>query len=206
MGATTRLLDQWYAGDKQALQSLLDLHSTWVVGQARRLLGPNLRTKLELGDIVQEACFRFLKYPPQFRLANEPHFRNFLLQQIKNAITERHEWFRAQRRVPHGLIELLAVQANRVGERPSSKLRTLERHELFQAALRAVSEYDQRLIRYCIDEASYETVARELKVSFEAARKRIARAMKRLAQVAKRLDRESFGKRQRGPNEASAQE
>ena len=124
MGTSTRLLGEWYAGDKHALAELFELHSPWIVTKSRRLLGANLREKLETGDIVQEANLRFLKYPPSFRLVNEGHFRAFLSKQITNAISERHEWFNAKRRRRGGLYDLLSLQSDLRDERPTKP----ERH------------------------------------------------------------------------------
>jgi RNA polymerase sigma-70 factor (ECF subfamily) len=95
---TTELLLRWNEGDAGALQSLLEKHMEWIRATVTRQLGPELRSKLETGDLVQEAMLDFLQYGPRIKPANGGQFRAVVSAIVINALRDRYAWFRAKRR------------------------------------------------------------------------------------------------------------
>ena len=52
---TTVLLQRWHAGDRHALEALVETHMEWISLHVKRRLGPALRARAETGDYVQDA-------------------------------------------------------------------------------------------------------------------------------------------------------
>lgn len=95
---TTLLLQRWQAGERAALDQLLEAHLDWIKAELDRRLGPRLRQKAETGDYVQETIVEFLRYGPRFTLSNGRQFRALLAKIAENVLRGNHDWWRAQRR------------------------------------------------------------------------------------------------------------
>ena len=192
MGQSTRLLKDWYSGKEEALAELLRMHLPWVEAKARALLGPDLRSRLDTGDVVQEACVRFLEYRPTFLVENERHLRSLLLLQVRNAITERLAWFTAERRNPLSLAEVFECQeyGREVG-RPSDNINRDERFELCVLAMQLLSPDDQNVVMFRL-EHGLAKLAEHMGVTVDAARMRSQRALVRLTRNSRRLEEEGL--------------
>ena len=86
MGAdeTLRLLEQWHAGDNDALGALLDRDLGWISSYVHRRLGPDLRRMGDTEDFVQEAVIKVLRHGPRFVLSDREHFRALLGKIVLN--------------------------------------------------------------------------------------------------------------------------
>ncbi|MBI2387690.1 MAG: sigma-70 family RNA polymerase sigma factor [Elusimicrobia bacterium] len=92
------LIRQAKAGDAEALNALFDRYSARVLQIVRLRLGPSLRAKLESQDIVQDAFTRAVNGFDHFELRHEGAFIHWLGELVRNAINDRYDQFRAQKR------------------------------------------------------------------------------------------------------------
>jgi len=92
------LIRQAKKGDKEALNLLLKRYSPRVLQIVRARLGPGLRAKLDSQDILQEAFIRAVKGFDGYEIRGEGKFLYWLSRLVKNAICDRHDYFRADKR------------------------------------------------------------------------------------------------------------
>ncbi|MCK5944363.1 MAG: sigma-70 family RNA polymerase sigma factor [Planctomycetes bacterium] len=95
---TTLLLDRWHAGEREALDQLLEQHLPWIRQRVHARLGPMLRGRAETGDFVQESLLEFLRWGPRFRIANGASFRALLARICEHVLCDGAHWWTAQRR------------------------------------------------------------------------------------------------------------
>lgn len=92
------LIRQAKAGDADALNALFRKYSPRVLQIVRLRLSPSLRGKLESQDIVQDAFTRAVKSFESFEVRHEGAFLHWMGELVRNAINDRYDQFRAQKR------------------------------------------------------------------------------------------------------------
>lgn len=180
---TTQLLQRWYAGDEGALDALLADCLPWIRSRVQQRLGPQLRRKLETGDVVQDALMRFLADGPRLQIRNSGHLRGILARIVENVLCDKADWFSAKRRAlarecalgDHGALTDDA-------DGPATLLATDENHDRVRLALELLEPEARRLVVLrAWDGLSFIEIGEQLGISQKAADTRYRRALARLA-------------------------
>lgn len=180
---TTQLLERWYAGDEGALDALLADCLPWIRSRVQQRLGPQLRRKLETGDVVQDALMRFLADGPRLQIRNSGHLRGILARIVENVLCDKADWFSAKRRAlarecalgDHGALPDDA-------DGPATLLATDENHDRVRLALELLEPEARRLVVLrAWDGLSFIEIGEQLGISQKAADTRYRRALARLA-------------------------
>lgn len=184
---TLELLERWHAGDRAALDALIQRDLPWVEAHVRRRLGKLLRAKAETQDYVQQALVEFLEYGPRFVIANRRHFRALLARIAENVLRGAHDHFTAQRRAaarerPLAPDSVLVLDPSlRQGERPSEAAEAAEWRDVVRLALELLEPQDRDLILWRDWEGEpFARIGERLGVSADAARMRYYPALARL--------------------------
>ncbi len=184
---TGELLQRWYAGDKKALDDLLQQHLPWIRDQVHRRLGGALREKADTGDIVQDSILQFLKYGPRFLMTNGKQFRALLARIVENVLRDKHDFFMARRRqmareqpLPTDTVLSLDPPMANV-ESPSAVMQRREEEAWIRMALELLAPEDRMIIiKRDWDRSSFKEVGDELHITEAAAQMRYHRALVRL--------------------------
>ena len=185
---TALLLDSWNAGDRTALDSLLERHLPWIELLVRRRLGPRLRRKHQTGDIVQEAVVKFLRYGPRIQIASDDAFRALFARIVENVLRDENDWFAARRRSlalekPLPSTTILHLQAVRGTEdSPSRVVQKQEQEAWIRLGIELLDPKERTiLVLHEWDRESFLKIGKRYGISKDAARMRFQRALKRLA-------------------------
>lgn len=183
---TAQLLERWHAGDRAALDELLQRNVGWIEAFVRRRLGPEIRAKEETFDAVQDAVVDILTYGPRFVVSDGDRFRALLGRMVENNLRDKHAFYKAHRRnqdreVPFVSESVLHLDgASR--DTPSQAAVQDERAEFVRLALELLAPEDREVIvlrEY--DGLSFPEIAERLELTDNAARMRYQRALPRLA-------------------------
>src|ERR1041385_3859003 len=142
---TVLLLRRWHAGDRGALDLLLERDLAWVRERVRRRLGPLLRAKAQTDDFVQDAVVEVLRYAPRFEVADRSQFRALLARIVENVLRDEHDRFSAKRRAIRRELPFPAGEEDR-GPADDSSLRPsrLAEREEWESCIRfALALLDQ---------------------------------------------------------------
>ena len=183
------LLRRWFqARDQAALDALLRRCWSHLHRYAHDRLGHHLRSKEDTGDVVQEAVLDFMRYTPSFEVANEQHLRALLYKLVDGVLAGHHHWFARMRRdvarerpLPSGTTVGLEPAGAR-DPSPSKAAQADEREASLRLAITSLPPLDQKIvILRTYKSASFVDIAAEVGLGEEAARKRYARALKKLS-------------------------
>ena len=191
---TTLLLDRWHAGDRVALDRLLDEYLPWIRKRVHARLGPMLRGRAETGDFVQESLVEFLRWGPRFRIANGKAFRALLARISERVLCDGANWWTAQRRDisrERAFDSVLLLDPPRAND-PTPSQQTMQRDQQawVHLGLEMLSSDERRVIvlRH-FEELPFAVVGEQLGTSEVTARKRYERAMITLTGAVTRLRR-----------------
>ncbi len=184
-------------GDPDALGELLTQRDRkWIQRLARSLLGQRLRAEVDSGDVVQTALTRILAGARRhaFDWVQDRRSLNRLLatkveQTIRNEARARNAVKRggADAVRVDGDVERLAMSKEPA---PLESLVTHESADFLALARSALSSRDRRLLKLRLDEGlGYDEIGEILGMSAESARRAKNRAVKRLAEIIRRLER-----------------
>lgn len=185
MPDTTRvLLDRWQGGDRKALEELVARHMEFLLRRVRQRIGQRIRARDESRDVVQEVAIEALQCVPRFKIASDDAFRRLLAQMVENTLRDRGEFWRAARRdlarqrpLPDDTVLDLDAPGSTSGE--AARREGIER---VRFALEFLNSGDREaILRRDYQRESFLEIGRGLGISEEAARKRHARAIVRLA-------------------------
>jgi RNA polymerase sigma-70 factor (ECF subfamily) len=184
---TLTLLRRWHAGERAALDALIERHLDWVRDYVRRRLGPELRGRAETQDVVHDGLVRVLQYMPRFELADEDQFRALVARIVENTIRDQN------RRMHRGLRDVdrehergdsvlrLDPPAAEI-TRPSQHVSRDEHRAWVRLAIEFLGAEDRDVILLReADGLEFAAIAERLGVTEDAARKRFQRALPRLA-------------------------
>ena len=191
---TSRLLEQWHAGDKHALAALIELHLPWLRNHIARRLGGFLRQHGDTTDYLQDAMVEFLEYSPRFQVRGSGQFRSLLARVAENTMRDRNDWFHRQRRdlarntvLPNDSV-LQLDPALLCSTTPSRFAATNEARNWVRLGLELLEAEDRKiLIQHEYENQSFVTIGKEVGLSANAVRMRWVRAVARLAQLLKEL-------------------
>lgn len=173
---------------------ILERHLPWIQKYVHHKLGRFLRTKLETGDIVQEATISFLKYGPRFKLINEKAFRSLLCRIVENALSNNYEWFTACRRnisieKPLPTDSVLNLDPPQREQATPSKIAQQHEEEAWlRLGLELLDPEERRVIvMHHWELLSFNEIGKVLGLSREGARSRFIRALERLIETVESL-------------------
>ncbi len=191
---TAVLLQRWHAGDRQALETLLERDLPWIRAQVDRRLGDLLRAKADTQDYVQEAMVEVLKYGPRFVMADRRKFRSLLARIIENVLRDQHDHHNAQRRAAHRQKSMpqdsiLDLDGSlRSVTRPSEHAMRSERESWVRLAMELLPPDDRKVVLLrSWHELPFEDIAKEFGCTVDAARMRFNRALPKLARKIEEL-------------------
>lgn len=197
---TTELLRRWNRGDEAALQELIAHHLPWIRAHVSERLGDLLRAKEETGDIVQGALLEFLRYGPRFELANEAHLRALLARIAENVLRDRYDFHSRRRRqaaretpLPADGVLMLDPSA-RDATQPSEALERKQWQAWVRLALELLDPADREVIVLRQwDNLEFAEIAERLGLAVDTTRMRFHRALPKLADKIKQLQRGDLG-------------
>ena len=188
------------AGDREAVESLLNRNLPALRAWVRLRCGPMLRARESASDIVQSACREVLRDIHRFRWNGEAGFRAWLYQATARKIADRAEHWQAQKRDAAREVPLHGGGSDGDGEvldvyrsfcSPSAAAAGREMMERIEKAFEVLDEPSRDIIVMSrIAGMSGAEVAKELGISEAAGRQRLFRA---LASLAEALEKQGVG-------------
>ncbi len=188
------LLLRWHAGDRAALDVLIERDLPWIRERVARRLGPLLRARGTADDYVQQALVEVLSFAPRFVMEDHSQFRALLARIIENVLRDQNDWYRRKRRnlhqerpLPSDSVLMLDRPRDSV-TRPSENAVRDEQQAYTRLALELLEPEDRKLVLLREwDGLEFASVGNELGISADAARMRFRRAIARLARKVEEL-------------------
>lgn len=197
---TLVLLERWHAGDRSALETLLERDLAWIRDRVERRLGPKLRAVGEVEDFVQDAVLEALEYSPRFLMADKPQFRALIARLTENVLRDRIAYLGAKKRDHGGRMKpardtILAMDpAAQSVARPSQVAAGDEERAWLHLALEMLGSEDRRVVREReFDGRSFVDIAADMGVGEDAVRKRFTRAIGKLARLVADIKSKGIG-------------
>lgn len=186
--STVDLVARIQEGDREAFNELFGRYLTRVENLVRSRLGPELRTRESISDIVQEAYLEALRTFDRFEVRGPQGFFRWLSVIVEHKIIDAHRHhFGAARRDARRQVSLeapaAAVPPAREDETPSQiVLRAEAGRRLREALLRLPPDYRRVIELRQFEGLTSAEVGRRMNRSPEAVRALLVRALRRLAQ------------------------
>jgi RNA polymerase sigma-70 factor (ECF subfamily) len=153
---TVELVRRVHAGDEAAREELFTRYYPRVLGAVRRRLGPRLRSKVEVEDVVQDSFCRMLRQLPSFRISGENCFTHWVTQVVIREIYALAERFDTEKRNPQRELPLDPRSSDDSSDEshepadtslePGLKALRAERIDLLQEEMEKLSEQQRELI------------------------------------------------------------
>ena len=181
------------AGDRTALEALLQRYLPRLSAFVRARLDPSLRARESGTDFIQSACREALAHADTFTYRGEEEFRGWLFTIALNKIRQRVEHFATQKRGAGGKAAPLpdsgVVDARATFNSPSQVAMGHELEERMQHALDQLpEEYREVITLSRIAGLSHTEIARHMNRSEGAVRVLLSRALLRLVAVMQERD------------------
>lgn len=177
---TQSLIERAQAGDRDAFGRLIEEHRERLEEVVRIRLGPHLRGRLEVEDVLQEAFLKAFQSVDRFHPQGHDSFFNWLRGIAENLLL--HHARQHQRTKQFGLPGDVADS----GTSPSRGMRQEERFERLQSALESLSRDHREVILLArVEGLAMKEIAERLQRSPNAVVQLLWRALKNL--------REAFG-------------
>lgn len=186
---TQRLVTLAKDGDQSALDQLCKVYSERVLRIVRMRMGPELRSKLESMDLVQDAFISALRSLENFTYKNEGDFLRWVSKIAENRIRDNLDKLHTNKRDIRKEIPLnnnrSTIQSSFVGitgpvdsATPSVIISKREQLDKLEKAIDQLkSEYRQAITLTKIEGLSYEEAGEKLGKSPDAVRMLLSRAM-----------------------------
>ena len=179
MDHSQHLLQLAFTGDLAARNELFTLLREELRQGGWKIISSPLQAKMDSSDIVQSAMLDACRDFAQFRGATIAALRAWLHEILRNSAASAANHFRTQSRDTGKEIPLDAAAPPSANHAPDETLESRELREGRQRLFDQLSEPDRTILTMRTDgKLDYETIAKELNVTPEAARKRHERAMK----------------------------
>lgn len=176
--------------DPRALESIYERYKAPVAGLIRRRLSPQLRRRYDTHDLVQSVFAEVLRDLPRFEYRGEKQLRHWLYIKAESKVWAkfRRDEGRDHRRREVGLPTGLNPLDGHTS--PSGDAMRREDTERLHAQLHALDAEHQDLLRMRYEEGKrFRQIAHEMNLpSADAARKRLARCLRRLHELTTPLD------------------
>jgi len=185
--STIGLVSQIRAGDRGALNELFGRYLSRVENLVRSRLGPELRSRESVGDIVQEAYLEAVRSFHRFSPQAPQSFYRWLCKIVEHKIIDAHRrHFGAARRDARREVALDQVgnpsAKGLAGDSPSQILLRSEAAGEVRSALMALPPDQRRVIELRqFEMLTSAEVGERMSRSAEAVRALLVRALKRLA-------------------------
>lgn len=144
---TTDLLEKCWAGDRNALRSLVDRDLEWIRGYVHRHLHGVVREHADTDDVVQEVLVRLLESGPGFVVESHAACRRVLARIVLNTLVCMARHYTARKRVPaEGQSQRRAMTDSVLyldGDRPQKRMT--------QPGVRLIKEEDAEWVHLAID-------------------------------------------------------
>jgi RNA polymerase sigma factor (sigma-70 family) len=177
--STNRLLAAARDADSSAIGALFRRHFSWLSRWASGRLPSYARDELDTADLVQDTLLAAFARLAWFSPRHTGAFRAYLRRSIQNRVCDEIRRANRQRRCRD--LELDDIPSPACS--PLDDLLDSETRARFSSALAALARRDQMaVVARCEMQYSYEQISEALGIrSPEAARKVVARALKRVA-------------------------
>jgi RNA polymerase sigma-70 factor (ECF subfamily) len=188
------LTDAAAAGDRAAMETLLQRFLPDVRAFVRLRAGPQLRARESNSDLVQSVCREILEHAERFRHPSEGAFKHWLFTTAQRKIQHRHEYWTAQKRGVVGEVPLDAgpdgaealvpdlMSRYRRFSTPSGVASLREEAERVEAAFDGLSEEHREVISMAyLTGLSRAEIAERMQRSEGAVRVLLHRALARLS-------------------------
>lgn len=181
------------AGDRVAIDALL---ARFLPGLRQFLVaeaGALVRARESVSDLAQSVCREVLERlrDERFEYRGEAQFVRWLQQAAVHKLQNRHRFYRAEKRDAareHAPTDGAAIATAGSGT-PSQAAERHERSAQLTAALARLPERDRHVIEWCHFEGrSHDEVAEQLGITPSHSRVLLARALARLARLARGAD------------------
>ena len=179
---------------EKEIDQILKQHLPWIQKYVHRKLGDFPRSKMDTGDIVQEATVNFLKYGPRFNVMNEKECRLLLCKIVENALRNKYEWFTACRRnmalerplPPDSMLNLDPTHSTQ--ETPSQIAAQHEEEAWLRLGLELLDPEEREVIvMHHWELLSFDRIGKIFGMSSEGARKKFVRALNILIRTVQSL-------------------
>ncbi len=193
---TFTLLQSWHAGNRQALEELLERELPFVRQFVSLRMGQMLQAKEEVDDLVQDAMIVALRYSPRFLLSDREQFRALLCRITENVLRDSVEKHQAKKRdaarereMPRDTLLHLDPSLS-APTRPSQAATRNEDRLWVRLAIDLLPPEDRALVLWReYDGLSFDEIAGRLEVTKAAARMRFTRLLPGLAEKVQMLRR-----------------
>ena len=185
------LLSKAAAGDRQALDRLLEMHLRELRRYVEFRLPSGMQARVDAADVVQNAFLVAARRLPDFLRDRPMPFRLWLFHLTRDSLYAEHRKHRAARR--SFVREMMVSDASSVrlssllpanGSTPSRRARREEAIDKVRAALEMLEEPDREIIlSRMMDELSFADIAVLCGCNEAAARQRFGRALNRLCNI-----------------------
>jgi RNA polymerase sigma factor (sigma-70 family) len=179
------LLKRCLAGENQAWESLLKVHSRKIYSLCYRFTG---RTA-EAEDLTQEVFIKIFQTLKSYDQA-QGTFTTWLTRVARNHLVDHYRRTKKDRSTSSLDDELGEVEAKTsTGPSPMARVESRERRELIQVGLNKLSpDLREAVILRDLHDLDYDEIARVLEVPQGTVKSRINRGRLELARVLKRMD------------------
>ncbi len=186
-GDTTLHLSRWHAGDRSALDFLLERDMSWIREYVAMRLGPKLQKKGEAEDYLQDVLVEVLRYCPKFMVQGREQFRALIGRIAESVLCNHADYFATRRRdmdresaLPRDSVFDLR-SGTLCGERPSQVAMRHEEEASLRIGLELLEPEDRRIVLLRDwDGVAYKEIGAEFGISEDAARMRHKRALEKL--------------------------
>lgn len=181
-------------GDRAAAEQLLVQHLPALLAYVRLQVGPLVRGKESLSDVVQSVCREVLADLPAFRYEGDVQFRHWLFTHALHKIQNKHRLYRAARRDAGREV---AEPADDDGlQQAYATLCTPSRHAVGREALAAFerafaslpADHREAVLLRRVVGLEYAEIAKKLGKSEGAVRNLVYRGVARLAALTREPD------------------
>ncbi len=188
-----QLAERAAAGDRRALDLLVERHLPELRAFVRLRAGEALRERESTSDLVQSTCREVLTHPDRFQFPNDQAFRRWLFTTATRKIADRADHYAAQRRDVKRE-EALANASGADDERlfacyqrfssPSHRVMVQDEMARIERAFDHLSEEQREVVTLAyLAHLSRKEIAEQLGKSENAVRITLHRALARLAEV-----------------------
>ena len=196
---TSELLSRARAGETEALGELCALYRNYLRMVARTSLGPRLRERVELSDVIQETLIEVVRQFPQFTGQSEAALMGWLRRLVGQKLADLGRYHSRSKRAgkakvlpldgpPPGnggqageasdrLLDILALSQTS----PSQMVSRREQLALLADAFAGLAEREADVLwLYFAEGLTFEAIGRHLELSRKSARRIYAHGLKHL--------------------------
>ena len=180
------------AGDREALNKLVDRYYARILRLVRARLGKGLRARIDSLDVAQNTLLKVVRGLPTFEPKSESSLINWISRLIENEIRDQADFHRAAKRDVTREVSLdmvqeggLALNEKLGAAQPSISQWTALKEDVIrlESALDQIGKMREVIILRDYSGMSFKEIGAELDVSEDAARMRYVRAMNKLTDI-----------------------